>query len=167
MIKVQVLVFVLIIFVSCNKILPGEHTSLSFENNSSEFVYVSSCLLNEELSSYHGNTISLGYPRESCEVPPSSINHNAAPIYGPGVAYSYEYVFSRNKSAEKCLVYVAPFYSSKEIGSQEPLYNYKLVCYELTFEDLVSLDFHLYYPPNEKMKNVKMEPPYESFAAVQ
>lgn len=39
----------------------------------------------------------------------------------------------------------------------------KIVSYDLTLEDLESLDFHLYYPPNERMSGVKMDPPYETF----
>ena len=147
--------------ISCNKILPGEHAKLALENNSSETVYVSGAYLDVGLFDYQSKKSSIGVPKESCEVAPHSINYHVADIYGSGVAYSYEYVFSRTKTAEKCLVFVAPYYSTVEIGEYLSLFDYKLVCYELTYKDLVSLDFHLYFPPNEKMKNVKMDPPYE------
>ena len=39
----------------------------------------------------------------------------------------------------------------------------KIVSYELTLDDLINLDFHLYFPPNGKMRSIKMYPPYESF----
>lgn len=151
------------IVISCNKTYPNEHTALAFENNSLNTVYVSNCIVNETLQDYNSKQAYIGLPKVKCEVAPNSINYDTAPIYGSGVFYSYENIFSRTKVAERCLVYVVPFYSTEELGTYEPLYDFKLVCYELTFEDLVSLDFHLYYPPNEKMKNVKMDPPFSSF----
>lgn len=162
--SVLLIVSVVFICISCNKNLPGEHATLAFENNSSEIVYVSGGILNVGLDDYRSSSISIGLPKEKCEVAPNTINYDTAPIHGSGVAYSYEYVFSRANTAERCIVYVVPFYSTEEINGNKSLYDYKLVCYELTFEDLLSLDFHLYYPPNEKMKNVKMDPLYESFA---
>ena len=33
--------------------------------------------------------------------------------------------------------------------------------YDLSLEDLQKLDFTLYYPPTEEMKDIKMYPPYE------
>ncbi len=127
-------------------------------------MYVDGGILDEKLVDYQSKKWSIGIPKKSCEVAPGSINYETCGIAGCGVAYSYECVFVRAKTpSERCLVYVVPFPSTIELGIDKPLYNFKLVCYELTFEDLVSLDFHLYYPPNEKMKNVKMDPPYESF----
>lgn len=160
----DLLLSVLFICISCNKILPGEHATLAFENNDSETVYVCGGILNAGVEDYSSTITSIGLPKEKCEVAPNSVNYHTSPIYASGVAYSYEYVFSRTKSADRCLVYVVPFYSTEEINGNKSLYDYKLVCYELTFEDLLSLDFHLYYPPNEKMKNVKMDPLYETFA---
>lgn len=165
--KKALLILLVLVFVciSCNKILPGEHAFIAFENNSSDTVYVVGGILNEELFDYKSMTISVGSPKKYCEVAPYSINYNTAGITGSGVAYSYENVFSRTKVAETCLVYVAPIYSTESIG-EKPLFDCKLVCYELTFDDLVKLDFHLYYPPNEKMKYVKMDPPYETFSYI-
>ena len=60
-------------------------------------------------------------------------------------------------------MYVVPFYPDEEHPITQPLYYYKLVCYELTLEDLQALDFHLYDPPNEKMANIPMDPPYKTF----
>ena len=164
--KIHLLIATLLVSVcfSCKKILPGEHASLAFENNSTETVYVVGGILNKGLDDYSSNAVSIGLPKEKCEVAPNSINYDTAPIHGSGVAYSYENVFSKAKTADRCLVYVVPFYSTENIGGHKPLYDYKLVCYELTLDDLVLLDYHLYYPPNEKMQNVKMDPPYESFA---
>ncbi len=150
------------ICVSCSKVDQGEHAYLVFENNSPDTVYVDGGILNVELGDYWSQCTSIGLPKDRCEVAPGSINYETALIYSSGMTYSYEYVFSRAKTAERCLVYVVPFYSTEELG--KPLYDYKFVCYELTYEDLVLLDFHLYYPPNEKMKDVKMDPPYETFA---
>ena len=145
-------------------ILPGEHATLVFENNIMETIYVVGEILNEGIYDYNTKQMSIGLPKEACEIAPNSINYHTAPIHGSGLAYSYEEVFSKMKNAKKCLIYVVPFYSTEDVN--KPLFDYKLVCYELTFDDLVSLDFHLYFPPNEKMKNVKMDPPYESFKII-
>jgi hypothetical protein len=33
--------------------------------------------------------------------------------------------------------------------------------YDLSLQDVYDLNYEIYYPPNEKMKNIKMYPPYE------
>ncbi|MDL2224545.1 hypothetical protein LJB92_04445 [Bacteroidales bacterium OttesenSCG-928-M06] len=38
-----------------------------------------------------------------------------------------------------------------------------LVRYDLSHSDLRYLEWEIYYPPTEKMKDIKMFPPYESF----
>ncbi len=161
--RILIIAVLVSVCLSCNKILPGEHATLAFENNSSDTIYVVGGILNQGVDDYNSKKISIGRPKENCEVAPNSINYDTAPIYGSGVAYSYENVFSKTKTAERCLVYVVPFYSTENIGGNKPLYDYKLVCYELTFDDLVSLDYHLCYPPDEKMQHIKMDPPYETF----
>lgn len=154
------------ICISCNKILPGEHSTLAFENNSSDTIYVVGGILNKGIDDYSSKKVSIGLPKKYCEVAPKSINYHTAPIHASGVAYSYENVFTKTKNAKKCLVYVVPFYSTENIAEGKPLYDYKLVCFELSLEDLISLDYHLYYPPNEKMRYVKMYPPYEALTAI-
>lgn len=167
--KKYVLILASLVFFcsSCNKILPGEHATLVFENNSSDTVYVVGGILNKGVDDYGSKTTSIGLPKEKCEVAPNSINYNTAPIYGSGVAYSYENVFSKTKAADKCLVYVVPFYSTEKVGGNKPLYEYKLVCYELTFTDLLLLDYRLCYPPDERMQHIKMDPPFETFSTAQ
>lgn len=153
-----VLAFV-VIFISCSKVGPGEHGHLAFENNSSDTVYVENFFDDGHVyMDYH-----FGVSEEYCGIAPGSVNYETLSIYSSGMCYSYEYVFSKKKTYDKIYVFVVPFYP-KESCPPKPLFSYRLVCYELTYEDLLSLDFHLYYPPNEKMKNVKMEPPYETFA---
>ena len=163
--KYLLIVSILVFFcTSCFKNMPGEHGTLAFENNSSDTVYVIGGILNTALADYRTKQRTCACDRKMCEVAPYSINYEIAPIYGSGVAYSYENVFFKTKVAERCLVYVVPFYSIDDKEENKSLYDYKMVCYELTYEDLQSLGFHLYYPPNEKMKDVKMDPPYETFA---
>lgn len=162
-----IIVILVSVCISCNKILPGEHAALVFENNSSNTIYVDGGILNVGIDEYGSKNTTIGLPKERCEVAPNSINYNIAPIYGSGVAYSYENVFSRTKNADKCLVYVVPFYSTEELGEDKPLYEYKLVCYELTFTDLLLLDYRLCYPPDERMQHIKMDPPFETFSTAQ
>lgn len=163
----MIIVILVSVCISCNKILPGEHATLAFENNSMETIYVVGGILNEGIDDYDTKRMSIGLPKERCEVAPNSINYETAPIYRQGVAYSYENVFSKTKIAEKCLVYIVPYYSTENIEGNRPLYDYKLVCYELTLEDLFQLDYRLCYPPDERMQHIKMDPPFETFSTAQ
>ena len=157
--KVLLLVITLVlIYVSCTKVGPGEHAYLAFENNSSDTVYVDSFFPRDTVFPRPNR---FWESKEECGIAPGVINYKTLSIYSSGMTYSYEYIFSKTKTHEKVFVYVVPFYPQKGDYPPKPLYDYKLVCYELTFEDLVSLDYHLYYPPNEQMKNIKMDPPYE------
>lgn len=90
-----IIVILVSVCISCNKILPGEHAALVFENNSSNTIYVDGGILNVGIDEYSSKNTTIGRPKEQCEVAPNSINYNIAPIYGSGVAYSYENVFYR------------------------------------------------------------------------
>ena len=151
--------FIQIFCISCSKVRPGEHGYLIFENNSSDTIYV------ENTFSIPDIDILLSETPEDCGIAPGEINYNTLPICSSGMCYSYEYVLGKKRD-RSIFVYVVPFYPCREYHEGEeliPIYDYRLICYELTFDDLVSLNFHLYYPPNEMMKNIKMEPPYSYF----
>lgn len=142
--------------ISCSRIRPGEHATLAFENNSSDTIYVV-CVPNDGVYDPSPRVVPTHFSKQSCEVAPNSINNDVAPLHFSGVAYSYEHYFSNTKNA-KLFVYIVPIYS------RDNQYDNTLVCYELTREDLISLDYHLYFPPNEKMRHIKMDPPYETFS---
>ena len=151
-----------LLYVSCSKVGPGEHAYLAFENNGLDTVYVESYFPEDSLFPLPHR---FSESKDGCGIAPGTINYKTLAICGCGLCYSYEFVFSKTKTSDRVFVYVVPFYPEEGNYPPRPLYDYKLVCYELTFEDLVSLDYHLYYPPNEKMKNIKMEPPYEEVCA--
>ena len=151
--------FTLVLFCcgSCSQVGPGEHGFLAFENNSSNTIYVRLASISEIRSP---SLFVMGSPKESCGIAPGSTKEVLTPG-SSGVPYSYEDVLS--KPGSKKYVIVVPFYPDKDHPITQPLYYYKLVCYELTLEDLQALDFHLYYPPNETMANIPMDPPYKTF----
>lgn len=144
--------------VSCDiyHVPEGEHNTLSFENSSKDTIYV-----NHLIWTWGGDEpdpredFLFHLPIEKCEVAPGKVNHDTCII-----PFSYESAFTRTKH---CIVYVVPFYADADNRPTKPLYDYKLVSYDLTIEDLNDLDFHLVYPPDERMKNIKMEPPYSYF----
>lgn len=151
--------------VLCSKVGPGEHGNLAFENNSLNTIYVAS-LFPENLEGQAPLPRRFNVSEKYCGIAPGEINYETLSLYSSGLCYSYEDVLLKSKSYDRILVYVVPFYPPEDSYLPKPLFDYKLVCYELTYDDLVFLDFHLYYPPNEKMKNVKMDPPYESFKII-
>lgn len=144
--------------VSCDiyHIPDGEHNTLSFENNSKDVIYV-----NHMIWIWGGAEPSprtqfvFGRSIELCEVAPGTINYNTC-LH----SFSYEYAFT---TTNHCIVYVVPFYADSNNIPDKPLYDYKLVSYDLTLEDLISLDFHLSFPPDERMKKIKMDPSYDYF----
>ena len=147
----SLILFLLLVMVSCYKQRPSnEHYCLFFENSSDNAIYVA----DQDAPSMAGR-ISYPFhrPEEFCKVAPGSINEKTIPLV---YNLTYEDLF---KSYEVYHVYVFPEFYDYPVRWEE----HKLVRYDLTLKDLVSLDFHLYYPPNEKMKEVEMDPAYKYF----
>lgn len=148
--KKSLLFIILSGFVACYRIPPGEHGWLMFENNSDNTVYVTEHVAKnmDALKS-----IPFSGSKKSHTVNPHEINNEAIPL-GYNLTYeSYVNYYGR------VLIFVFPEYYDYSVSWE----RHKIVSYELSLEDFVSLDFHLYYPPNEKMKNIKMDPPFETF----
>ena len=154
-IKKSTLVFnyliMIIGIVSCNNRPADEHYYLTVENFSKDTVY----LADKTWIGGGGEPIKgivSSKPKKSCMVVPG-INYRILPLRE---WLTFEYMFTLTTTYT---VFVFPEYYNTKIDYDE----YKLVRYDLTFRDLQSLDYHVYYPPNEKMSGVKMDPPYESF----
>lgn len=145
---------------SCYHIREGEHAEFTFENNSQDTVYVDNWIWIWDSPDMGVRSEYVFHVRkESCGVPPGTIKSVCVLAFNNRVT-SYEYAFTKTK---KCIVYAVPFYERPTNLPKKPLYDYKMVSYELTLDDLIALDFHLAYPPDERMKNVKMDPAYETF----
>lgn len=134
----------------------GEHWIIYFENNSQDTVLVfdycwrwSKLMPEPDIRSSRG----FGVPKENRLVIPETIK-GLYLLDDPDE--TYEQLFTVTDSF---IFYILP----ENYDGWQYHCDAKIVSYDLTLEDLVSLDFHLYYPPNEKMSGVKMDPPYETF----
>lgn len=146
--KRYLLLILLVVCVSCDvafNVPQDEHCYLSCENNSNNTVYLS--LFFPDPPKEH---CPFSLPEKCCAVAPRTINDCIIPL---SRGDTYENIFRKYSTI---VVYVFPFYTEKSIL----LDDNKLVSYILTLEDLVSLNFHLSYPPNKDMKDVRMDPAY-------
>lgn len=145
------------IFSSCVKQPHDGHLYLSFTNTSNNIVYVTdyywiwSDIMNDP-------GFRIDHPFHLSEEAHSVVSKTTRKLNIIAYYLTYEKIFTYT---DKYTVYVFSRYLDP--GDNKNFKECILVRYELTLEDLVSLDFHLYYPPNEKMKYVKMNPPYETF----
>ena len=130
----------------------GEHASLSFENNSTITIYIADRYFNGPYSKHRNEYYPFQLSERHCRVDPGTTKNDVDSVAG----YSYEELFTR---INYYTIYVLPRYYDNDNSWMSDL----LVQYDLTLEDLYSLDFHLAYPPDERMKSVKMEPSYEFF----
>ena len=135
-------------FVSCDVLLHNpsdKHYCYSCENTSDNTVYLSCFWPNTE------RHYPYGFPEEFHAVAPGTTNNNLE----PWPLRSLEDMFEDTT----LWFYVFPSYVHEAVYLDE----FKLVVYKLTLDDLIALDFKLSYPPDERMKNMEMDPPYSSF----
>lgn len=135
--------------ISCDVYRPipeGKHDAISFENNSADSIYI---------ADFPREYYPFSQPEEDCVVPPGTSKYNVDSVAG----YSYEELFAQEGDGYYYTVYVIPHYYKDDNSWKYDI----LVRYYLTLEDLISLNFHLSYPPTRYMKNVKMFPAYEIF----
>ncbi len=136
-------------FVSCDILLhkdPNEHYYFACTNTSDNTIYIDT--FGPDVSIHY----LFGYPIEFHRVDSRTTNNSLC----PGGWLSYE---SYLKEYNVICVYVFPSYTDEAVV----LNDFKLVCYKLTLDDFIALDFRLSYPPDERMKNMQMSPPYEIF----
>ena len=146
------------ICLSCNKRPANEHYYLSFKNTSSDTVYITN-----HYWLYDNDRPVPGFSRvhpfrlgpDDHAVPPGATKKEVDRLQ---YWLTYEYIFTKTDVFK---VYVLPVYVApgEDDGTWIPL-----VRYDLSLDDMVSLNYYLSYPPDERMKGVKMDPSYESFA---
>jgi len=86
-------------------------------------------------------------------------NRDALHTYRPSDG-CWEVSFRYNK--KPMMIYVFDNQALKSIGYSRSKYDsIVLQRYDITLEDLKKLDWKITYPPDERMKDVKMYPPYE------
>ena len=146
-----IFLMMLVAMASCNKRHADDHYYLIVENASEDTVYLADKIWMGGGGEPIKGIVS-SRPKESCMVVPG-INDCILPLRE---WLTYEYMFTKTTTYT---VFVFPEYYNSKIEYNE----YKMVRYDLTLKDLQTLDFHLYYPPNDKMSGIKMDPPYSSF----
>ena len=79
-----------------------------------------------------------------------------------GIDLSWEYIYKNIIINDTMSVFIFDSEILENIEWKEIRDNYMILKrYDLSLEDLQKLDFTLYYPPTEAMKDIKMYPPYE------
>ena len=146
----RLLIFIVLISaVSCDVIFhrdPNGHYYFACTNTSDNTVYI------DEFSPDVSIHYLFGYPEEFHRVDPGITNNRLC----PSGRRTYE---SYLRDKDILYIYVFPSYTDEAVV----LDDFKLVCYKLTLDDFIALDFRLSYPPDERMKDMEMDPPYNSF----
>ena len=79
-----------------------------------------------------------------------------------GTGTSWELVYKNLMPNDTLSVFIFDAEVLENTDWEEIRDNYMILKrYDLSLEDLQKLDFTLYYPPTEEMKDIKMYPPYE------
>ena len=168
--KKYILPLLLFLVLSCDKRPRNEHYYIYFKNTSNEVVYVGDWYWIWEQKPNYTDSIyhPMSPPEEFRAVAPNTTSSRALELR---YWLTYEYIFTRT---DKYYVYVFTEYfhaADHQDLSLDDLISLRneltLVHYELSLDDLVALDFKLSYPPDERMSNITMEPPYESFVCSQ
>lgn len=138
------------ICVSCDIMFTpaNEHLDLACENNSNKTVYLAMYI---NPPSYRHRPFA--FPEEHCAVEPGTTNYRIS------ILRSGDSLEQRYKANEFLCFYVFPSYTHEAVYLDE----FKLVSYKLSLDDMIALDFKLSYPPDERMKDMEMDPPYTTF----
>jgi hypothetical protein len=140
--------FVFFCIISCEKC---EYPLIKFENSSEKPIYITYDVYYPDTLSVRLG-ISLG---KDFKVEPNSYNttaFNAAPK-------GWETLFKRI-SSDTLMIYVFDAVKTDDPNDHTPMKDRILRRYDLSIEDLQRMDWILYYPPTEAMKDIKMWPPY-------
>ena len=143
-----VFVWLLCISSKCSK--EDGHSKINVINNSSATLFVSHAydtLIPSMVASYNSNKNSFAVnPYESKQIHVAS-RHGIIETDGRINPYLYLFVVDMQ---------VLETYSFNTIKNDYMI----LQRYDVTVSDLQRLDWQITYPPNEKMKDIKMYPPY-------
>ena len=135
------------------------HYSIALSNNSDKILYAKydSTGYPDSTNHFHGPS---PLNRKECEIGAYEQNNkDALCVSRPTSSGCFELAFkSRIKTV---MIFIYDSDSLKTISFINSNYD-RLVLqrYDITLEDLQKLDWKITYPPDERMKNVKMYPPY-------
>jgi len=135
------------------------HHSIVFSNNSDKIVYAEYDNKGYPDSTYLFNGASPLNYRWLIINAYEQNNKRALQRY-PYDGYCYESVFSTYK--KPVMIFVYDSQALETTSFIRPYYDrIVLQRYDITLEDLRKLDWKITYPPDERMKYVKMHPPYK------
>ena len=157
----------LVYFCSCDMEFPGpeRHYDIPFKNNSNSSIYIVWKPLyynnNQPLDTliYYSNDPTQDCPNTTHKAEPGEENTRALHSYFD----PWEKKFHSTYYGFDTLVVVV--YNADTLET----YGWKLVCnnyiqkYDLTLEDLQSVNFKLSFPPTKEMKHIHMWPPYGTY----
>jgi hypothetical protein len=138
----------LICIVSCEH--NEQHIRIKFANKSGNSIYI-------VYDTYYPDTLSprLGVvPTKIYKAEPNETNSDA--LWCPK---GWEKAFGRI-SSDTLMVFVFDAVKTDDPNDHTPMRDRILRRYDLSIDDLQRMDWVLYYPPTEDMRDIKMWPPY-------
>ncbi|MDR0873257.1 MAG: hypothetical protein LBN27_07320 [Prevotellaceae bacterium] len=150
------LIFASIITISCDPMYfkDGRHSTIILKNNSEKDVYV------YRYGNYPDTTINESYPTSyKFRIVNAGTSNQVRPC---PLGDWWEKVFDLDNL--QCIsifilnaTFIEPHMNDENFTVNETM---ALQRYDLTLEDLNGLDWTISYPPDERMKDMKMYPPY-------
>lgn len=135
---------------------PDHHFQIMFHNNSHQDIWVHG--LRPEQGSVVPDTVSReGHWEDLYKIEKG--NSSMSPLTLSHWKLDYEYVFQQGS-------YYSVFIRTCSIFTHEHWYPedwYELARYDLTLNDLITLNWEISYPPDERMKSIRMWPPFDSY----
>jgi len=90
--------------------------------------------------------------------------HSNVKIYGHitgSLEYTWEQTFTKYVSSDTLMIFISD--SSVILNMPDDTEIHSVIQrYDVSLQDLINLNWTLYYPPTEAMKNIKMFPPYSA-----
>jgi hypothetical protein len=133
------------------------HYSIVFVNNADKTLYVNR-LTDTILSKYANNPYN-----NLCKTLPHEVNETGLNNVSNGVFYCWESSFNdiNEIPSDTLMVYIFDEEVLKNNSWGVVVENYMILQrYDLSLPDLQKLNWHVFYPPTEEMKNMKMYPKY-------
>ena len=92
-------------------------------------------------------------------VPANSTNESTL---SPGLGWYFERLY---EGVDATIFVLDAKYSYIEVINRESDEGIILVRYDMSLQDFKDLDWEISFPPDERMKNIRMSPPYEEVVA--
>jgi hypothetical protein len=156
------LLVVIIVTVSCDPDFFGEgcHSHIQLTNNGN----VDICT-DDNYYGYPDTTIHNINPLKHGQKTTAGTINRASCIGGAGVCIEARFI--KSEFNDNPCEYISIFifdanFMEQNINNEDFMIRESMALqrYDLTLEDLNSLNWTIFYPPNERMKDVKMYPPY-------